>query len=282
LRGLFFTHMHSDHITEWPSVYMTGSTNTNNGRLPQPIHVFGPGDRGTLPAVSPPGRPAPPVISPADPTPGISGMTSYMRQAFANDFNDRVRATGLVDPGSVFTVKDIDVSKYWKIDPSGIPPVLARGTRIPVWVDGAVIVTATLVNHFPTAPAFAFRFDTPDGSIVVSGDTAPSANLIDLAHGADYLVHEAIDEVWVEQFVATLPPASQDLLRHGLLDRHTTLAQVGEVAEQAAVKNLVLTHLIPPDIPSQHLRQARRDFSGRVILGNDLMGFGIGRQAQQH
>ncbi len=54
-------------------------------------------------------------------------------------------------------------------------------------------ITATLVDHHPKAPAFAYRFDTPDGSIVVSGDTTVNPNLIDLAHNADYLVHEVID-----------------------------------------------------------------------------------------
>ena len=271
VRGIFFTHMHSDHITEWPAVYMTGPTNTNNGRIPQPIHVFGPGNRGTLPAVSPPGRPQPAVVNPSDPTPGMAGMTSHLRQAFANDFNDRIRATGLADPDSVFAIKDIDISKYWTVDPAGVPPVLPKGTRIPVWIDGDVTITATLVNHNPSAPAFAFRFDTPDGSVVVSGDTAPSANLIDLAHGVDYLVHEAIDEVWVEEFLATVPAALRDQLRHGLLDRHTTLGQVGKVADQADAKNLVLTHLIPPEIPRQRFNKTHQDFSGRLIVGEDLM-----------
>ena len=278
VRGIFFTHMHSDHITEWPSVYMTGPTNTNNGRIPQPIHVFGPGNRGTLPIVSPPGRPEPAVVNPADPTPGVAGMTSYLRQAFANDFNDRIRATGLADPDSVFDVHDIDIAKYWTVDAAGVPPVLPKGTRIPVWIDGDVTITATLVNHNPTAPAFAFRFDTPDGSVVVSGDTAPSANLIDLAHGVDYLVHEAIDEMWVEEFLATVPPALKDQLRHGLLDRHTTLGQVGKVAEQAAAKNLVLTHLIPADIPKQRFNKTRQDFSGRLFPGEDLMDLPVRRK----
>lgn len=49
--------------------------------------------------------------------------------------------------------------------------------------DDNVRVTAALVDHPPVTPAFAFRFDAPDRSIVISGDTRPSENLIKLANG---------------------------------------------------------------------------------------------------
>ncbi len=271
VRAVLFTHLHSDHITEWPAMYMVSPSNTISGRLPQPIQVFGPGDRGTLPRVSPPTRPAPPVVNPSDPTPGIVGTTKYLHSAFASDFNDRIRDSNLADPDSLFSIHDIDISAYWKVDPQGIPPVLPAGTRIPVWVDGDVTITATLVNHHPTAPAFGFRFDTPQGSIVISGDTAPSENLIDLAQGADYLVHEVIDPAWVDDLVSTLPPASQGPVRAHLLGAHTSIDQLGEVAEQAHAKTLVLTHLAPADLSPSRLGPIRRAFSGKLILGRDLL-----------
>jgi hypothetical protein len=46
--------------------------------------------------------------------------------------------------------------------------------------------------HPPVEPSFAFRFDTPERSIVISGDTARSEGLITLAKDADVLVHEAL------------------------------------------------------------------------------------------
>ena len=58
--------------------------------------------------------------------------------------------------------------------------------------DENVRVTSTLVDHPPVVPAFGYRFDTPDRSIVISGDTAPSERLIELARGADVLVHDAL------------------------------------------------------------------------------------------
>src|SRR4051812_29995895 len=53
--------------------------------------------------------------------------------------------------------------------------------------DANVKVTAAVVQHPPTAPAFAYRFDTSDRSIVISGDTVRSDALVALARGADVL-----------------------------------------------------------------------------------------------
>src|SRR6185503_10104966 len=60
-----------------------------------------------------------------------------------------------------------------------------------VYDDGKVKVTAFLVDHRPVEPAFGFRFDSGGKSIVISGDTKPSENLIKFAKGADVLIHEA-------------------------------------------------------------------------------------------
>ena len=51
-----------------------------------------------------------------------------------------------------------------------------------------VVVNCALVDHPPVTPAFAYRLDTPDRSVVISGDTKPSDALIRLARGADVLV----------------------------------------------------------------------------------------------
>ena len=267
--GIFFTHLHGDHTTDWPSVYATGSVNIA-GRTASPVQVFGPGDRGTLPRVFPPTRAAPELVAPQEPTPGIAGMTRHLREAFAQDANDRLRDAGIPDPGSLFRVTEIDLTGVWDVDPLGVPPRLAAPLR--VWQDGDVTVTATLVDHRPTAPAFGYRFDTPRGSVVVSGDTAVSQNLVDLARGADYLVHEVIDPAFVDQLAAALPPELAGPVRQHLLSAHTTIEQVGrDVAEPAGVKTLVLTHLLPGTAPASRWLQARRGYSGRVVVGRDLL-----------
>ena len=80
-----------------------------------------------------------------------------------------------------------------------------------------VRVEATLVRHPPVAPDFAYRFTSEGGSVTVSGDTAPTDNLVRLAHGSDLLLHEAIDMAWVEEFY---PAERFGEERHARIDHH--------------------------------------------------------------
>lgn len=139
--------------------------------------------------------------------------------------------------------------------------------------EGGVRVTAALVQHPPVTPAFAYRFDTPDRSIVISGDTLPSDNLIDLARGADVLVHEAMYPSAVDRLVANVPNASR--LRESILSHHTSVVEAGRVAQAAGVRTLVLSHLVPAEDPqvtdALWLAGARTHFRGTVIVGRDLL-----------
>jgi ribonuclease BN (tRNA processing enzyme) len=140
--------------------------------------------------------------------------------------------------------------------------------------DGNVRVTAALVHHPPTVPAFAYRFDAPDRSIVISGDTAPTDGLIALARNADVLVHEALyDAAAVDRLIASVPNASD--LRRSILSHHTTAEDAGRAAAAAGVRTLVLSHLIPPEDPAitdeMWSGAAGRHFGGRIIVGRDLM-----------
>lgn len=136
-----------------------------------------------------------------------------------------------------------------------------------------VKVTAALVNHPPVVPAFAYRFDTPDRSIVFSGDTTPCDSLIRLAKGADILVHEVIHKPSLARLLSRIPNADR-LLEH-IVASHTTHEDVGKVARDAGVKTLVLTHFVPVDDPSLNddlwTEGARKYFDGKIIAGKDLM-----------
>ncbi|OOG66170.1 MBL fold metallo-hydrolase [Rhodanobacter sp. B04] len=142
-----------------------------------------------------------------------------------------------------------------------------------VMQDARVKVTAVLVQHPPVRPAFAYRFDCPDRSIVFSGDTRPSENLVALARGADVLVHEVMYLPALDKLIATEPNASR--LREHLLASHTTTEQVGRIAADAGVKTLVLSHFVPggyPPIPDEVWRDAvTPHFKGRLIVGHDLL-----------
>ena len=134
-------------------------------------------------------------------------------------------------------------------------------------------VTSTLVDHPLVSPAFAYRFDAADRSIVISGDTARSDNLVALARGADVLVHEAIWLPAIDQILARNPNATN--LKKHLLDSHTAVEDCGKVAAAAGVKTLVLSHLVPggdANITDQMWTDAAaKHFSGRIVVGKDLM-----------
>ncbi len=142
-----------------------------------------------------------------------------------------------------------------------------------VMADDNVKVTATLVHHPPVVPAFAYRFDARDRSIVISGDTAPSPNLVKLAAGADVLVHSVMYPPAIDRLVARVPNAAA--LRTSILAHQTSAEDAGRVAQQAGVKTLVLSHFVPPDDPevtdTMWLDAARRQFRGTIIVGRDLL-----------
>jgi ribonuclease BN (tRNA processing enzyme) len=171
------------------------------------------------------------------------------------DFDIRIRATGRKPPAESFTVKEITRAGL-------------------IFQDDHIRVTAALVNHPPFQYAFAFRIDTPDRSIVLSGDTAPCEALVDLSRGADLLVHEAMYEPGIDAMLANRPYVPLGL-RDFLVGGHTSAEDCGRIAKQAGVATLALTHLLPSEeqlVAEDIWRQeAARHYSGNIIIGRDLM-----------
>jgi ribonuclease BN (tRNA processing enzyme) len=272
LWAVFLTHLHSDHVIDYPNLPLFGLfAGLQQPRAPVP--AYGPGNRGRLPDVLPPGRPAPPVIAPANPTPGTVEMTELLYQAFATDLNDRLRDSGAPDPHTRWEPHDIPLPAGAN-DPTRHPP--PRVAPFGVYEDDRLRVTATLVDHGQVFPTFGFRFDTDDGSVVFSGDTAPSENLIELAQGTDILVHEVIDRAYVQALFGQPPftPEVQAIVDH-LLGAHTTIEDVGKVAERAGARTLVLNHFVPANNPPERWLGAQQGFSGQLVVGEDLMQIGV-------
>ena len=182
------------------------------------------------------------------------------------------RLTALIEE-----VNRVDIET--RIADEGRPPFSGLVKPHEITTDGVVMqtagvrVTAALVDHPPIRPAFAYRFDTPSRSIVISGDTAPSKSLIALATGADVLVHEVLYVPAVERVAGNERQAAR--LREHLLASHTPSTEVGRVAAAAGVKTLVLSHFVPGDDPSitdeMWAAGARAHFKGRIVVGRDLM-----------
>lgn len=187
---------------------------------------------------------------------GPRGVAEMTRAAFdyqALDITTRIADEGMVDPRSMVTVHEL------------------AGDGVVLKTDD-VTVTACRVRHPPIAESYAFRFDAADRSIVISGDTAYSPELVKLAKGADVLVHEALYLPGLGAIVARAKNAP--LLREHILASHTSTEDVGRVAAEAGVKTLVLSHLIPGDDPAisdEHwLAGVRTHFKGRALVGRDL------------
>ena len=157
-----------------------------------------------------------------------------------------------------------------------IPVTLdATGASRVVDEDG-VVVTAFAVAHDPVRPALGWRFDWAGRSVVISGDTAPTPNLVQHARGADVLVHEAQANALVHIMEAAARDAGEVRAAKILADipsYHTDPADAAREAAAAGVRLLVLTHFTPsPDNPILR-RIFRRDVTAvparGMVLGED-------------
>jgi ribonuclease Z len=239
LEAVLLTHFHSDHIGEIGEAALQSWV---AGRS-VPLVVYGP--------------------------PGVEQVVNGFRQAYAFDTRYRIAhhgAEAMPPAAGVTEAKAIMLS-----EPDAMAVVFdADGLR----------VTAFAVDHAPASPAYGYRFEYKGRSVVVSGDTRKSANLIRYAQGSDLLVHEALAANMIEP--VTEYARAQGLSRWAKLTAdivtyHTTPEQAAEVAKEAKVRMLALTHIVPP-LPNfiarrMFLHGVSSAWEGRVELGRDGMHF---------
>lgn len=181
--------------------------------------------------------------------PGLRNMVEHFYAALSEDI--RIRTTDLQH----------ESPDGYRVSVHEIQPGV-------VYDSGGVRVRAFLVNHGEWRYAFGYRIDTPDRSIVISGDTRPSEELIKQATGVDILVHEV-------QFPALVAPNGRtdvDWPRY-VSQYHTTAAQLGELAARANPRLLVITHNAQTAAADSILIAVRRGFHGPVVMGKDLDRF---------
>lgn len=131
-----------------------------------------------------------------------------------------------------------------------------------------VKVRAFGVRHGSWLWAFGYRIDTPDKSIVISGDTAPSDTVADMARGVDVLIHEVYPEVRLK---AEDRPGGQDWPQY-MKSFHTSDRELGALAAKAGPKLLVLHHIVRMGGTDEELVQGVRagGYTGRLVVGRDL------------
>ena len=140
-----------------------------------------------------------------------------------------------------------------------------------VYQNGDLKVTAFTVDHSPVKPAFGYRVDYAGHSVVLSGDTRYSENLIHFSQGADVLIHEVLDpEAYLASDQFFSPEQKQKVVNH-----HTTPEQAGNVFSQVKPKLAVYSHIVPFNAPDL-VAHTRKTYSGPLEVGEDLMSIEIG------
>jgi len=128
-----------------------------------------------------------------------------------------------------------------------------------VYKDSNVTVTAFPTKH--AMESYGYRFDTPDRSIVITGDTNPTQATIDACHGCDVLVHEVIMPASLAKRPATFQAFAAKY--------HTTTPQLAELAGQAKPRLLILYHATFTS-PEELLQEMNGRYAGHVVVGRDL------------
>lgn len=266
LRGVFLTHLHSDHVVDLPSIVLFGTVAlTGLGRR---IPIVGPGERGMLPPVSPRATVPPAPVAPACPTPGTQVMFDRIVDAYATDINDRVLNALRPAPAAIFEPQEIQIPDAIGYHPNANP--YPDMEPFEVFSDDHVRVTAILVAHAPMTPAFAFRFDTSDGSVTISGDTGPCDNVVTLASGSDLLLHEAIDFDWVAEEYAHLDKEFAAASTDHHHRSHTSVTEAIEIAQRAGVAALAVHHLVPGARPTAEWKAAGANAGLTFLVPDDL------------
>jgi ribonuclease Z len=234
--AVLLTHFHSDHIGG------LGEAITQSwiaGRA-KPLPVYGPE--------------------------GVERVVAGFAQAYASDVDYRVAHHG-------------DAHMPRAASGAEARPVAlgdAPNASATVFERNGLRVTMFRVDHDPVRPAVGYRFDFAGRSVVISGDCAKTPSLVEHAKSADVLIHEALERTLIARAVAAsqrLGLERQAKLAGDIQDYHTSPVEAAEIARDAGVAELVLTHLVPS--PNNFLTRriflagVADVFPGKVVLAED-------------
>lgn len=185
------------------------------------------------------------------PPPTVGALDSILT-GYAEDIDKRTQSTGR---------------------PQFRPMIRAADITEPglVFEENGLRVSCAFVDHPPFEIALGYRLDYGERSVVISGDTAPSENLVRLAQGADVLVHEVVHPAALAQMEAGANNAST--ITDHMRRNHTMVGDLGAIAQAAGVGTLVLSHMVPHHGVSHEdwVRPVQETFTGHIVVGEDLM-----------
>lgn len=179
---------------------------------------------------------------------GTADMIGYLQKAFVFDIKIREGDDKAAENGSKLLVSEIKQGLIY--DKEGVK------------------VISFEVDHYPVVPAFGYRIEYKGHSVVLSGDTRYSENLIRFAKGTDLLIHE----------VAIAPDTlSKSDTRYNILAHHTTPEQTARVFSEVKPKLAAYSHIVKlyGATEQEILKRVKANYTGPVVMGEDLMSFSI-------
>jgi ribonuclease Z len=181
---------------------------------------------------------------------GTASMMANLERAFEFDIHMRRDVDEMLSPVGI-TVQSHDITEGIVLDEDGVR------------------VTAFVVDHEPVKPALGYRVDYRGHSVVLSGDTRVSENLIKFARGVDVLVHEAIDPDFLRA------NAGDRAIAERVIAHHTTGEEAGRVFTRVAPRLAVYSHA-----PGRKelIEQTRRTYSGPLQGAEDLLRIDVGTE----
>lgn len=178
---------------------------------------------------------------------GLEAMTTNILEAYVDDIDHRLHGTQPANPDG------------FKVDVTEI-----SDTQV-VHKDDKVTITAFKVPHgsWEDGMAFGYRVETPDKTVVISGDTRHEERLYEYFRDADILIHEVMSEGGVHQ----LPQDWQDYMYHA----HTSTKQLAEIGDAIDPQLLVMTHpLLFGQTDEQLQEEMAGYYNGNFVLAQDL------------
>lgn len=173
---------------------------------------------------------------------GTAQMMEHLESAFEVDIGFRLNSGRRSPQGALIIAKDI-----------------VEGL---VYEKNGVKVTAFEVDHGYVKPAFGYRIDYGGFSVVLSGDTLPSENLVRFSRGVDLLIHEVR--------MGDTPTRI-----------HTTPEQAGEIFSRVKPKLAVYSHTsTPPARSGELIASTRKTYEGPLEVGEDLMSIEVGDEVR--
>lgn len=189
---------------------------------------------------------------------GSQAMMDNLRKTYESDiaFRSEFKNTKNAAAGLETSVKEIDQGQI-------------------VYDQGGVKIAAFLVDHGHVEPAFGYKIEYAGKTVILSGDTSYSENLIRQAKNADLIIHEVAQ---VSPALLKARPKMQKVL--GL---HTLPYDAGRVFSAATPKLAVYSHLVLLGVSEDELlSQTRETYSGRLLIGHDLMKIVVGDEITVH